>query len=72
MILDGPMLEICFQEVDVAPSATKRPLHVDIETIDRVSESARLVSMGASTVQEFEAHTWMRDPEGNDFCLTDA
>ena len=70
VILDGPNLEICFQEVDV-PSMAKRPLHLDISTADRVNERSRLVSLGASIVQEFESHTWMRDPEGNDFCITD-
>ncbi len=70
VILDGPTLEICFQEVDV-PSMAKRPMHLDISTADRVNERSRLVSLGASIVQEFETHTWMRDPEGNDFCITD-
>jgi len=70
VILDGPMLEMCFQEVEV-PAMQKRPMHIDIETTDRIHEQSRLVSLGASIVQEFDAHTWMRDPEGNDFCLTD-
>jgi hypothetical protein len=26
----------------------------------------------AAIVEEFDGHTWMRDPEGNDFCVTDA
>ena len=70
VILDGPTLEICFQEVEV-PATPKRPMHVDIESPHRVNERTRLVSLGASVVQEFATHTWMRDPEGNDFCLTD-
>ena len=70
VILDGPSFEICFQEVDVDPSA-KRPVHLDLEVSDRGGETARLVALGASIVQVFEEHTWMRDPEGNDFCLTD-
>lgn len=71
VILDGPSLEICFQEINEA-RITKRPLHMDIETADRDEQRARLVALGASIVEEFESHTWMRDPEGNDFCLTDA
>jgi hypothetical protein len=71
VILDGSMLEICFQEVEV-PAMRKRPMHIDIETTNRIDERSRLVSLGASIVQEFDAHTWMRDPEGNDFCLTDS
>jgi len=70
VILDGPMIEICFQEVEV-PAMRKRPMHIDIETSNRIEERGRLVSFGASIVQDFERHTWMRDPEGNDFCLTD-
>jgi len=50
----------------------KRPLHFDISSADRARERSHLVSLGASIVQEFEQHTWMRGPEGNDFCLTDA
>ena len=70
VILDGPGLEICFQEVE-APIVEKRSLHLDISTKIRVHERSHLVSLGASIVQEFEHHTWMRDPDGNDFCLTD-
>ena len=29
------------------------------------------LSLGAAVVQHFDHHTWMRDPEGNDFCITD-
>jgi Glyoxalase-like domain len=71
VILDGPTLEICFQEVDVR-ATSKRTMHLDIETYDRVNERNRLVALGASIVQDFETHTWMRDPEQIDFCLTDA
>jgi hypothetical protein len=71
VILDGPMLELCFQKVDV-PSITKNPLHPDIETADRRAETERLVTLGASVREEFEHHTWMEDPEGNDFCLSEA
>jgi Glyoxalase-like domain len=71
VILDGPMLEICFQEVH-QNAATMRPLHIDIESTDRATETEHLVSLGASVVEYFEAHTWMRDPEDNDFCVTDA
>jgi hypothetical protein len=70
VLLDGPMLEFCFQEI-VEISAGKRPLHVDIEVQDRAAEMSRLVSLGATVVQQFDHHTWMRDPEGNDFCITD-
>jgi hypothetical protein len=70
VILDGPMFEICFQEAEV-PATPKRPAHLDVESSDRAAETTRLISLGASVVEEFQSHTWMRDPEGNDFCLTD-
>jgi len=70
VIVDGPTFEICFQEV-AAPSGGKRAVHLDISTSDRPLERDRLVSLGASIVQEFDGHTWMRDPEGNDFCIAD-
>lgn len=35
-------------------------------------EVARLVSLGATVREGFEHRTWLRDPEGNDFCITDA
>lgn len=37
----------------------------------RLGLVARLVRLGAAVHQRFEDHTWMRDPEGNDFCVTD-
>ena len=70
VILDGPALEVCFQQVDVEPVA-KKPLHLDLISADRAAEVTRLVGLGAAVVETFDAHTWLRDPEGNDFCLTD-
>lgn len=71
VILDGSGLEICFQAVGVEPM-TKRPLHLDVASDDRTTEVARLTQLGADVVAEFASHTSMRDPEGNDFCVTDA
>ncbi len=70
VIVDGPTFEVCFQEVATLTDS-KRTVHLDISTPDRPLERGRLVSLGASIVQEFDRHTWMRDPEGNDFCITD-
>jgi hypothetical protein len=71
VILDGPHVEICFQKVD-PPPMTKKPLHLDVRADDRTSEVLRLVDLGASIKERFATHTWMRDPEGNDFCVVDA
>lgn len=70
VIVVGPDLEFCFQQVDVAEVA-KKPLHVDISARDRPGEVRRLVEMGATIREVFDDHTWMLDPEGNDFCVTD-
>jgi hypothetical protein len=70
VILDGPHIEMCFQKVDPPPVA-KKPVHLDLCTDDRRAEVRRLVALGASIKEAFETHTWMRDPEGNDFCIFD-
>ena len=70
VLIDGPTLEFCFQEV-VHRFVGARVFHVDIEVQNRSAEASRLILMGASVVEQFDDHTWMRDPEGNDFCLTD-
>lgn len=70
VILDGPMVELCFQQVH-APVIAKRPMHLDVVAADRQAEVARLTALGASTSEHFASHTWMWDPEGNDFCVTD-
>ena len=71
VILDGPTVEICFQEVDV-PQVEKKPMHLDVAAPNRADETTRLTDLGATIVETFDTHTWMRDPEGNDFCVTDA
>jgi len=70
VIVDGPMVELCCQRVDASRS-TKNPVHLDIASAERDAEVARLVALGASMKERFAAHTWMHDPEGNDFCITD-
>lgn len=70
VLVDGPSLEICFQQV-VVESTGKRPLHLDLAATNRRSEVARLTELGAQVRQEFDGHTWMVDPEGNDFCVTE-
>jgi len=68
VIVDGPCLEICFQKVDLEPRS-KTPVHFDIESADWRAEVERLTSLGATVREWFEAHAWMRDPGGNDFCV---
>jgi hypothetical protein len=70
VLVDGPELELCFQQVDTSGRDTKRHIHFDIETDDLDTEVQRLVDLGAQDVERFDSHVWMRDPEQNDFCVT--
>jgi hypothetical protein len=68
VLVDGPHLEICFQKAGLEPRS-KVPVHFEVESADWVAEVERLVCLGATVKERFEAHAWMRDPEGNDFCV---
>jgi hypothetical protein len=70
VIVVGPGLEFGFQRLDVV-DVPKKPMHVDISAADRDAEVERLVQLGATVKERFDGHTWMLDPEGNDFCVTD-
>jgi hypothetical protein len=71
VILDGPGLEICFQRVELE-RGTKTPVHFDVAAADLPAEVDRLTRWGATVHRQFGTHTWMRDPEGNDFCVVRA
>jgi hypothetical protein len=71
VIVDGPHVEICFQKVDLEQRSKTR-VHLDIASFDWLEEMERLRTLGATVYQRFETHVWMRDPEGNDFCLVAA
>ena len=70
VIVIGPGIELAFQQVDVEDVA-KKPLHFDLSARSRTTEVERLVRLGATVKQEFDDHTWLLDPESNDFCVTD-
>jgi hypothetical protein len=71
VIVDGPHLEICFQQVDVERT-TKTPVHLDLTSPDWLAEVDRLTALGATVRRRFDSSAWMRDPEGNDFCVAAA
>ena len=71
VIVDGPYVEICFQKVGLE-RRSETPVHLDIASSDWHEEIDRLTDLGATVNQQFESHAWMRDPEGNDFCVVDA
>jgi hypothetical protein len=59
------------KQVDME-SRNKKPMHLDITSTTWHSEIERLVAPGATVKERFEAHAWMLDPEGNDFCVVGA
>jgi hypothetical protein len=71
VVLDGPHVELCFQRVALEQRG-KNPVHLDITSTEWRAEIERLVTLGATVKEEFDAHAWMLDPEGNDFCVVDA
>lgn len=46
-------------------------MHFDIVSADWLAEIDRLTGLGATVKKRFDAHAWMQDPEGNDFCVVD-
>lgn len=66
---------LTFQKV-AASSTRARHVHLDLTADDRRVEVERLTSMGARegksvTVDGNWTWTVMRDPDGNEFCVTD-
>ncbi|HBX77844.1 MAG TPA: glyoxalase/bleomycin resistance/dioxygenase family protein [Acidimicrobiaceae bacterium] len=53
---------------------TKNRMHVDLSSNDRPGDVARLISLGAEHVGDYDefGHQWttLRDPEGNEFCVS--
>lgn len=66
---------IYFQAVP-EPKQGKNRVHLDMSVADREGEVARLKGLGASMFKEMEegGYRWtiMQDPEGNEFCVTQA
>ena len=70
----GPRpLPLLFQKVP-EPKASKNRVHLDFRSDDRAAEVSRLVALGASEgpTRSLGDFTWtvMRDPEGNEFCVS--
>ncbi len=71
VMVDGPGLKLCFQQLG-SKTHSKSKVHLDVSSPNRHADVDRLLSAGAEVVGIFDGHTWMRDPEGNDFCIADA
>lgn len=67
---------IYFEVVPEGKTAKNR-LHLNIRAADRTAEVKRLVTLGAAEIEEMSpggGFVWtnMRDPEGNEFCVSQA
>ena len=65
----GVRPRLFFQRVPEA-RAVKNRVHLDLRAEDTDAELARLTALGAKVVSEYDGHTLLTDPEGNEFCLT--
>ncbi len=63
-----------FQRVDDGPRSPS-PIHLDLTPDDRLQAVGQLIALGATEVATHgdEDFRWsvMRDPDGNEFCVTD-
>jgi hypothetical protein len=66
--VDGPGPTLHFQEVPERKTVKNR-VHLDLTTADPRAECDRLVTLGAMVATEYDDHTLMLDPEGNEFCV---
>lgn len=69
--VDGPGPTLFFQLVP-EHKTTKNRVHLDVEAPGLHGEVRRLVALGGSVLREFDGRTVMQDPEGNEFCVTEA
>ncbi|MCX4747066.1 VOC family protein [Kitasatospora sp. NBC_01287] len=72
-LVEGGGLAMGFQKVPEART-DKNSVHVDLAASDRAVEIERLIRLGATEVAEHTvpglAWTVLRDPEGNEFCVS--
>ncbi|MFG3253906.1 VOC family protein [Streptomyces sp. NPDC048172] len=74
VVVAAEPLVLGFQRVP-EEKRVKNRVHVDFVAADRTEEVERLVGLGATVVDEHAVWgpTWttLRDPEGNEFCVSD-
>lgn len=69
VMVDGPDLKLGFQRT-YPDAVAKNKVHLDLTVPDLDGAVSKVLSLGATIVERFEDNVWLRDPEGNDFCLT--
>jgi hypothetical protein len=52
------------------PKSVKNRVHLDLRCDCLEDELERLIGLGAHVVSEYDDHLVLRDPEGNEFCLS--
>jgi hypothetical protein len=52
------------------PKIVKNRVHLDVRCDSIEDELERLKGLGASVVSQYDDHVMLRDPEGNEFCLS--
>ena len=58
-----------FQKVPESKRVKNR-VHLDLKATDPAAEVARLIGLGATKLHDGESWITLRDPEGNEFCVT--
>jgi Glyoxalase-like domain len=66
---DGRPPRLFFQLVP-GSKVVKNRVHLDLATDDLAAEVARLASLGARVLAEYEHWTTLADPDGNEFCVS--
>ena len=73
VMVDGTSHNIGFQQTETAGpgGAAKNKVHLDLGSTNRAADVDRAIQLGATVVESYDDHTWLRDPDGNDFCIID-
>ncbi len=67
---DAEPPQLTFQLVPES-KVVKNRVHLDLAAEDRAAEIARLTSLGARVLAEYDHWTTLADPDGNEFCVSD-
>ena len=71
VLIEAPGVQprIFFQQVP-EEKVVKNRVHLDLRCDSLLAELDRLKELGASVVAEYKEYLILRDPEGNEFCLS--
>ena len=69
VMVDGPGPSLCFQRVPSRSYANNR-VHLDVAVDDVAEWVERVVALGGRLERREPEYVVMKDPEGNQFCIT--